>query len=295
MAEDHGLFGYSAIVDRSPLRWPGGARVAVWPVVYLEGWEAQPPAGAVAAPEVQGPWPVIAPDHRTVGHREYGHRVGVFRVIELLDRLGLRATLAAGAAACERYDAVIEACLDRGWELVAHGTYATRMISSAMSEAEERRLIGESVAAVETHLGHRPRGWIGQDFGESPRTPGLVAEAGLDYIADWPNDEQPYRMNVGAPLVSLPYQAEWDDLQLLRVRQVAADRYPAIVKAAFACLDRDGCTSGRTMSLGIHPWLLGRPECRRPLEEALSFLSAQPTAWHATASEIVDVFAEQSR
>jgi hypothetical protein len=292
---DPGLFDYSAIVDRPPLRWPGGARVAVWPVVYLECWEAQPPAGSVAAPEVQGPWPVIAPDHRTVAHREYGNRVGIFRILEVFDRCGLRATLAAGAAACERYEPVIDACLERGWELVPHGTYATRMISSALSEAEERELIGTSLAAVEQHLGRRPRGWIGQDFGESARTPRLVADAGLDYIADWPNDEQPYRMNVGAPLVSLPYQAEWDDLQLLRIRQVAADRYPAIIQAAFAGLRRDGATNGRTMSLGIRPWLLGRPECRGHLEAALSFLGAQPTAWHATPSEIVDAFIGQSR
>ena len=290
---DHGLYGVSPIGARKPLRWPDAARLALWPIVYLEYWEIDPPADAVRAPDVQGAWPVIHPDYRTYSHREYGSRVGIFRVIEALDRHGLRATLAVNAAACARYRYVVDAALERGWEIAAHGTHATRIISSRMTEAEERETIAQSIDAIERATGRRPRGWIGQDAGESERTPSLVAEAEFDYIGDWPNDDQPYRMTLARPLVSLPYQPEWDDLQLLWLRQVATPRYPAIIRDAFECLHREGATSGRLLAMSIHPWLLGQANRIRYLDEALAAVCHEPGVWAATGTTIVDAFLAQ--
>lgn len=292
---DHGLYPFSPIGARPVLRWPGGARLALWPVVHLDYWEIDPPADAVRAPDVQGAWPVIFPDYRTFSHREYGSRIGIFRVIEVLDRHGLRATMAANAAAGERCRYVIDACRERGWEFAAHGTHATRILSSRMSEADERGAIAQSIDTIERVTGQRPRGWIGQDGGESERTPALVAEAGLDYIGDWPNDDQPYRMTVGRPLVSLPYQPEWDDLQLLWLRQVATPRYPGILRDAFERLYAEGAASGRLLSINIHPWLLGQANRIRYLDEALAAIVREPGVWAATGAEIVDAFVAQER
>jgi peptidoglycan/xylan/chitin deacetylase (PgdA/CDA1 family) len=288
---DHGLYAYSALPGRRSLMWPTGARVALRVVVYLDYWELAPPEGAIHAPDVQGPWPSIFPDYRTHSYREYGPRIGIFRLIELFDRYDLRATLAVGAAACQRYPFVVEACRNRGWELAAHGTHATRMFTSLLSEEEERVAIAQSIAAIATVAGERPTGWIGQDYGESRRTPRLVAEAGLDYLGDWPNDEQPYFMNAaGRRIVSLPAQPEWDDMELLWLRQIPTARYSTIVTDAFRRLYADGAHNARLLSLGLHPWLIGQPHRFPHLESVIAELASHEGVWIATSAEIADAF-----
>lgn len=292
---DHALYGFSPIAGRKPLRWPGGARVALWVIVYLEDWELDPPPDAVRAPDVQGPWPAIFPDWRTVSHREYGMRVGIFRAFEVLDRLGVRTTAAVSAQACRLYPNLIRECRRLGFEIAAHGTRATRMISSRMSEAEERAAIAEAKAAVVAASGRAPAGWIGQDFGESVRTPALVAEAGFRYIGDWPNDDQPYAMNVRPPLVSLPCHAQWDDVQLLWLRNVAAHRYAEIAAEAFRRIAAEADAGGRLFQLGIHPWILGQSARIRYLDEALRFVVGHAGVWTATGEEIAGAFLAQTR
>ena len=146
---DQPFYDWSPIVSRPPLAWPAGARLALWVVVYFEDWELEPPTDSYRAPGVHGTWWTHFPDLRTYTYREYGHRVGIFRVMELLDRYGLRATVASNAAACARFPFVVQECLARGWEFIGHGSHATRMITSRMSEADERAVIGESIAAIE--------------------------------------------------------------------------------------------------------------------------------------------------
>lgn len=287
---DHTLYGYVPIVDRPALRWPGGAHVALWVVVHLEYWELDPPSGAHRPPGIHGHWGTYFPDYRTHSHREYGNRIGIFRLMEVLDRYGIRATVAANAAVCDRYPFLVQECVRRGWEVMAHGTHATRMLTSRTTEAEERAVIRASVEAVERAAGRRPRGWLGQDFGESDRTPRLVAEAGLEYLSDWANDEQPYPMTVGKPLVSIPYQAEWDDVQLLWLRQLATPRYATIVQEAFERLHADGARSGRVLGLGVHAWLLGQAHRIRYLDEALARISRRDGVWKATGAEIARSF-----
>ncbi len=122
--------------------------------------------------------------------------------------------------AAERYPYLIEQFKKRKYEFIAHGHSANRMITSKMSEAEEKAEIAEAIGAIEKAAGVRPTGWLGQDYGESQRTPQLLADAGLDYVLDWPNDDQPYPMKVGKPFVSLPNQPEWDDVQQLLLRRI---------------------------------------------------------------------------
>lgn len=287
---DHTLYEYSPIPARRTLRWPGDARLAVWVVLYLEHWELAAPADAYRAPGVAGMWPTHAPDYRTYSYREYGNRVGIFRVLDVLDRHHIRATVAANAAACERYPYLVDECRRRGWEFAAHGTHATRMITSRMSEAEEREVIRTSMDTVAETVGRRPVGWIGQDFGESERTPVLVAQAGCRWIGDWPNDDQPYLMTVEPPLVSLPCHAELDDVQLLWLRQVPTPCYPALVREAAATLLREAATGGRMLGLGVHPWLLGQSHRIRYLDEALAGVAGLVGVWTATGEEIAAAF-----
>src|SRR5260370_10647704 len=135
---------------------------------------------------------------------------------------------------------------------MGRGAGGNGMISWEMREAEEKQELDTPVAGVEKAAGTRPRGWLGQDYGESQRTPKLLADAGLDYVLDWPNDDQPYPMKVGKPFISLPNQPEWDDVQQLWMRKINTTRYPDLVAAAFERLHHEG---GRVFSLSDHPWL----------------------------------------
>lgn len=283
---DHPYHPYAPLPRRTKLNWPKGAHVAFSVLLHLEYWELCPPDGTVRDARFVSEFGNFTPDYRTWSQREYGNRVGIFRILEALDRWGIRATVAAGAAACVRYPQLIEECRRRGYEFVGHGTHATRLISSRMSEVEERRFIADSIEAVKQATGQRPRGWLGQDHGESARTPHFLADAGIDYLLDWANDDQPYRMTVGRPMVAIPNQVEWDDVQLFWVRRADTWRYPALVGEAFETLAREGATSGRYFALSLHPWLLGMAHRIRYLEAALARIAGRPAVWQATAGEI---------
>jgi peptidoglycan/xylan/chitin deacetylase (PgdA/CDA1 family) len=283
---DHPLYPYSAMPDRPPLHWPGGARVMANIVLYFEHWELNPPTGALRDARTRDPITDLFPAYRMYTWREYGNRVGVFRILDLLDRLKLPVTVAANGGACLRYPQLLRAFLDRGYEIAAHGGHASRMISSLMSEADERALIADAIDTVERAAGRRPIGWIGQDYGESTRTPGLVAEAGLQYLMDWPNDDQPYWMTVGDGLVSIPIQVEWEDTHALYNRKILPGRYPDLVNEAMDVLWDEGAQSGRYFGLHIHPWMMGKPHCFLHLQTALERLAARDGVAWSTAGEI---------
>jgi len=280
---DNPWYDYSPLPKRPLLAWPGNARVAFFVLLHLEYWELTPDETSYKDPRFVGEFGSFNPDYRTWTQREYGNRVGIFRVLDVLDRYQIRAGVAVNALAAERYPYLIEQFRKRRYEFVAHGHSANRMITSKMSEAEEKEEIAASIAAVEKAAGARPTGWLGQDYGESQRTPGLLAGAGLDYVLDWPNDDRPYPMKVGRPFVALPSQPEWDDVQQLWLRRIPTTRYPDLVGEAFERLHEEG---GQAFSLSVHPWLMGMAHRIKYLDEALRRVERFGNIWHATPGEI---------
>jgi allantoinase len=287
---DHALYSYSPLPERPALRWPNQAKLAFTIFLYFEYWELDPPESSLRDRRFDELSGYFFPDYRTYSWREYGNRVGIFRILDLLDKHGLKATVAANGEACVRYPFLVEEFSRRGYEFAAHGTHATRMITSKMSEEEERRAIDEAIRTVEQCTGRRPTGWVGQDYGESTRTPALLSQAGIDYVADWPNDDQPYRFDGVNGLVSIPNQSEWDDVQLHWHRRMPMRRYPQIVGEAFETLLAEGEASGRFFGLHVHPWLLGMPHRVHALRDALERIANRPDVWQATASEVAGHF-----
>ena len=286
---DNPWYDYAPYPRRPRLDWPGKARVAFCVVLHLEYWELIAAADSHRDPRYVGEFGSYVPDYRIWTQREYGNRTGIFRVLDVLDRYQIRAGVAVNAMAAERYPFLIEQCKRRRYEFIAHGHSANRMITSKMSEAEEKAEIDSAIAALEKATGARPAGWQGQDYGESARTPRLLAEAGLDYVIDWPNDDQPYAMKVGRPFVSLPNQPEWDDVQQLWLRRIATPRYPDMVGEAFEVLHQEG---GQVFVLSVHPWLMGMPHRIKYLDEALRRIERFAAVWHATPGEIARHYRE---
>ncbi|MFT5391014.1 MAG: allantoinase [Gammaproteobacteria bacterium] len=286
---DNPHYDFSALPTRAKWVWPNDASLAVAVVLYLEHWELLPPDDAVLDQRLaRAHGGGFFPETRAHSYREYGPRVGIYRVLETLDRHGIRASVAINASACERYPNLVAECQERGYEFVAHGTHATRMISSAMSEAEERGYIETTLETITKSTGTRPNGWLGQDYGESVRTPNLLATAGINYLLDWPNDDQPYLLRTDPAIVSVPNSPSLDDVQTLWLGGLSHIRYPAVVADTLATLRQEGAHSGRMCTLGIHPWMLGRAHRIRYLDAALATVSGQDGIWQTFAGGIAD-------
>jgi peptidoglycan/xylan/chitin deacetylase (PgdA/CDA1 family) len=291
---DNPYYGWSPLVTRQPLRWPNGARVALCVIVSLEHIEWTPPKSAVVPPSVSrvGAYPTIFDVH-DISHHEYGNRVGFFRVAEVLDRHALRATAAIDSMLTLGNPFIVEQCRRREWEFIGHGVSMSRMITEQMSEAEERDYLTRSLDAVRSATGTVPRGWLGPEYGESTRTVRLLAELGVEYVCDWPNDEQPYRMTVPqGTMIALPVTFDGDDVITLRERSIPVQGWARIVQEAFDRLYEDGAETGRLLVLNLHPYLIGQPFRIKYLDEALRHVLGHDAVWAATGSEIVDWYAQ---
>ena len=292
---DHPHHEWSPIITRRPLKWPNDAPVALCIVLVLEHMEWEAPAGSFQVARLSGgSAPRAFPDYARVSHREYGHRVGIFRLLDVLDKYGIRATIAMDSLTAENYPYLVRHCLDRGCEIMAHGVSVSRMITSKMSEAEERAYIQSSIEAVTTATGVAPRGWFGPEYGESYRTPRLLAEAGLDYVCDWANDEQPFPMTTGdSPFHALPLLYELDDVVSIAQKLITVFDYGKILEDSFDVLREDGRTNGRLMAVNWHPWLVGQPFRISTIDQSLSSIMGSGDVWAATGSEIIDWYRSQ--
>ena len=218
-------YAYSPLVDRKPLRFPNGARIAVWVVPNIEHFRFGQPGTSIAPFTAN-----LVPDVLNFAWRDYGVRVGVWRMIDVLDRHHIRATVALNSDVCIHYPQIIDATRKLGWEHMGHGRTNSELINQ-QSEDEERELIGEALQTIENATGQRPKGWLSPSLTESLNTPDLLADAGVEYLADWANDEQPYYFNVRRNnLLSVPYSIEINDFTVfLGDHGNAEDFYTRIV------------------------------------------------------------------
>ncbi|MBI2292370.1 MAG: polysaccharide deacetylase family protein [Betaproteobacteria bacterium] len=288
---DHDHYDWSPLnATRAKIEWPNQARVALCVIVTLEHAEWKQPPDSYQVPNLAGGygWGPF-PDVTAWSHREYGHRVGIFRVLDVLEKHGIKPTIAMDALTATHYPFLVRHCLKRGCEIIAHGISVNRMITSRMSEAEEREYIRTSIDAVTRATGKQPIGWLGPESGESARTPQLLAQAGLRYVCDWGNDEQPYRMKVPeGELHALPVSLPLDDINALWDRHVEIDRYEAMIRETFETLHRDGERNGRLLVLNLHPFLIGQPFRIGCLDAALDYIVKHDGMWAATGSEIIE-------
>ncbi|GCD39810.1 polysaccharide deacetylase [Streptomyces chrestomyceticus JCM 4735] len=281
---DNALFDYSPIVDREPIRWPGGARVAFYVGLNVEHYQVDRPSTSIF-PGTAG----LAPDPLNYGWRDYGPRVGIWRLIESLDRHGLRASVMLNSDVTRHYPQIIEAGRARGWAWVAHGR-DNSTFQADMSVEDERAYLTEVVGTIEAATGRRPRGWLGPALTETFRTPELLAGLGLDYVLDWANDDQPYRLNVPG-MLSVPYSIEVNDISLFVGKSLSGPDFVRIVEDQLDQLYADSATSGRVMSLVLHPFVINQPFRHKYLDQALEHIANHPGVWLTTSDEIAEHYA----
>jgi len=259
---DHTLYTYSAL----PLRQTGALldrpALSAYVVLFLEHWDFEPPPGGLRDPRFVGEYGSFHPDYRSWSQREYGLRIGIFRVIDALQEAGIRPVIAANAMAAERLPQLVQRLNDWGCEWLGHGTAATRMMHSEQSPEAQFAHIQGSLDTLARVTGQRPRGWLSQDWGSSPVTYELLVRAGLDYTLDWVNDDQPYWMTPcqdGARLLSIPLSSEWDDVQCQWLRNMEPRAHAALAAAAFERLANECREHQRPAVFGLplHPWVCG--------------------------------------
>lgn len=289
---DHDRYAWSMLPRRKTVRWPGGKLVALlvvpaleWFPLDMKGKPFKPPGALVTA----------YPDLRHYTLRDYGNRVGIFRVMTALDRFGIRASAAVNAAVAARYPSLVKVCVDRGWEVIAHGLDMDHLHVEGLPLAEERRLVEETLAILRRVGGQRIRGWLSPARSESFATLDLVAAAGIDYVCDWVNDDMPYAMQTASRILhAMPLANDIEDYTILIQNRHSEDEFTQQICDQFDLLHREAASQGgRILALALHPWVIGQPYRIGALERALDHIMESGEVWAATAAEILDAFTAQ--
>ena len=275
----YGPFPYSPIVKRPPLQWPGDARIAFWIVPNIEFFSLETRPGGI------GPGKI--PDIPTWALRDYGNRVGVFRMMEVLDRYKVRATVALNSEICNHHPEIIEEGNKRHWEWMGHNQTNSRRLNEIPAE-EEPTVIRATLDTIERVSGMRPKGWLGSGLQETWNTLDYLAAAGLDYVSDWgPNDDQPYLLHTAEKnLVSVPYSYAINDKQALEAAHLTTKEFRDVICDQFDTLYRESLQIARVMHIAVHPYLTGLPYRIAALDSALEHICGHPGVWLATGSEI---------
>ena len=280
---EHGRFDYSPIADREPLRFPNGARVAVWVIPNIEHFHWDRPSTSVTAVTAH-----LKPDVLNYSWRDFGVRVGIWRMMEVMERHGVKGTVALNSEVCGQYPRIVEAGNELGWEWMGHGS-TNSVLFNDQSEDEERGLIRDIVSTIADGTGTAPRGWLGPALSESFNTPDILAENGIEYVCDWVNDEQPYAMNVKTgSLISVPYSIEINDIPTFLDRGLGAEEFYRMIVDQFDVLYEDGAASGRVMAICLHPFLIGHAFRAKYLDKALGYIAQRREVWVTRGGEIAD-------
>lgn len=269
------LFPYRAIVDAPTIKWPSDARVAVWVIPNVEHFHV----------EIGNP----APDVRNHSRRDYGNRVGVWRIMDVLSKHKIRGTVALNGEVGTYYPRIMQAMIDLDWELMGHGLTNSRILSG-LDHATEKQVIFDTKKIIEDY-GLKMKGWLGPGLTETFNTPDLLKEAGVEYVADWVNDDLPYRFNNG--LYSIPYSLELNDMPLFNMPSISIADFKQRICDAFDVLYAEGAQNGRVLGIALHPFLIGSPHRIRYLDEALAYIAGHDKVWFATGSEIIDAYRAQ--
>jgi len=274
-------YSYSPIIRREPFRWPNGARVALMVAPNIECFhidKAIPGAPNSYLPDVTG-----------YALRDYGARIGVFRVMEILDKHRIRATVLLNSDVCAHYPAIIEEGKKRDWEWLGHGvTNNIRMTQYAADQ--ERTVVRQIRETITAATGKAPRGWLGPGGGdESSNTLDHLAAEGFDYVCDWGFDDQPMGLRVqSGRMIAIPYQQGLNDIRVIFQGGHTPRDWCEMVCDQFDTLYAEGATHGRVMTIPLHPFVIGLPFRIKYLDKALDYICSHDGVWRATGAEIAD-------
>lgn len=285
-AMDHERYRWSNIFERQPVTWPDGAHVALWVTVVSEFFPLNQEGKPFKAP---GGMVTAYPDFRHYSSRDYGNRVGIFRLFRLFKQLGIQASVAMNAAVAERYPVLAREVVANGYEIICHSYDMDTIHHSGMSEADERAIIRKSKNIIADITGVAPQGWLSPASAESFLTPDLVQEEGFSYLCDWANDDMPYAFQTRQGSIwAMPYSEEISDRQIIFGYHHTEAQFAEQVKDQFDTLFTESKQyGGRILSLVLYPYISGLPYRIHAVEEALRYIVQRPGVWSASGSDII--------
>lgn len=287
-------YDYVPLPQRQPLKWPNGATVALILTFNLETWDLTKDTdkpyyagGPSILPDIL---PGNTPDFPNFTWREYGQRVGIWRLIDLFDSLEVKASCTTNAVTFERRKAMTDAVLERGWELLAHNWEQGELLTNfAQDPAAERKLVLRTLDQFEKHVGRKSRGWLSSSLRGTLQTADILAEQGCIFYCDIMNDDQPYLIRTpSGPIVSVPYSNEINDFTFITRKNYTTDEFRDALIEELDVLHEEGAVTGRIMNVGLHPHVSGRAHRIRALREFIEHAKSLPGVWWATREEIAE-------
>ena len=292
-------YDFVPMPHRKPLRWPDGKRLAIILTTNFEYWDRareDPKPFYPGGPGiVGGELPGNVYDNPNWTWREYGQRVGVWRMFDVFDAEGVPSSCTMNAKMGLERRAVVDAAVERGWEIVAHNYVQTDLLTDFHKDPErEREVIRETLRICEETTGKRPKGWLSSSLRSTPNTADLLAEEGMLYFTDLLNDDQPYLIHTksGKPLVSVSYTSEVNDFTVFMRQGQTCDGGFHVFKEAFDWLYAESERSGRFLNIGLHPHVIGQPFRIRALRDFIRYAKQFDDVWFATREEIATWYLE---
>ncbi len=287
-------YDYIPLPQRRPLVWPNGARVALILTFNLETWDltkdTTKPYYAGGPAILPDSLPGDTPDFPNFTWREYGQRVGIWRLFELFDELSVAASCTTNAVTFDRRKAMTDAVLERGWELLTHNWEQGELLTDfAKDPDKERDIILRSLAQFEKFTGRRSKGWLSSSLRGTLQTADILAGEGCTFYCDIMNDDQPYLLRTpNGPIVSVPYSNEINDFTFITRKNFTTDQFSQALIEELDVLYAEGAKTGRIMNVGLHPHVSGRAHRIRALREFITHAKSLPGIWWATREEIAD-------
>jgi len=283
MASRTGPFPYTPITRRPKLEWPNGARLALWVIPNIEYFPLDE-----RMPDGPGSSGGLIPDVHMWAIRDYGNRVGVFRIMDVLARHGIRGTVALNSEICDAHPEIIEAAKALRWEFMGHNQANNRRLNTMPTE-RERDVVKATLSRIQAATGRQVAGWLSAGLQETWNTVNYLAEFGCKYVADWVNDDQPYVMSLeGGRICSIPYSSEINDKVAIEFHHLTPEGFDQMIRRQFDVLYREGAQSGRVMAIALHPYITGVPHRIDALDAALKYVTGHRDVWLATGEEIID-------
>ena len=266
----HDRYEHSAIGKRADYSWPEGKRLAFYVAISIEYWAF----GAGIGDDISTPG---APQtQRNFGWRDYGQRVGLWRLLKMLDELGIPASLAVNGAIYRYRPELVARLNERGDEIIAHGRTSSET-QHDMWEYDDARIIRDVTKAITAAHGKPPSGWLGPGFGETRSTLDSLKDAGYSYVLDWPADDQPFWLRArGGPILSVPYPLELNDATAILHRRHGAREFADMAVNQFDVMIEQSEKEPLVFALGLHAYLAGQPFRLHALRKALQHCLAHP-------------------
>lgn len=294
-------YDYVPINKRKPLIFPGGKRVALIISFNLETWdmvkESSEPYYAGGPAVLPNALPGNVADMPNYTWREYGQRVGVFRMFDALDKYGVKPSCTTNAVTFDRRYAMIEAALERDCEIVAHNWEQGELLwKHAFDIDTEREVISKTLTQYEKYVGRKAKGWLSSSLRSTVNTAQILAENGLSFYCDLLNDDQPYLIHTKAgPIVATPYSNEINDFTLITRRGHSRQEVADILREELRVLYEEGAQTGRIMNLGTHPHVSGRAFLTSYLTEFLDYAKSLEDIWWCTREELAAWYLENAQ